>query len=138
MKKYLAIILLPVLVGFAWAGSDSFTNYPGTMSVWGVPGATKTVNVDNAARTIQALYEAGGGTWLGGYDSTIVPIGVLITCPTTDTRWAFGGSTPSATVGHVLPADSSWFLVGPAWISTGKGYGNTASDNVACQMTPVR
>ena len=136
MRKYIVILLLIALPVLAWAG-DSFNNYAGTIDVYGYPGATKTINVDNTASTFQTLYEAGGGTWLGGPDGASKPIGAFLTCPTTATRWAFGGSTPSATVGHVLPADGSWQFVSPYMMSTGKGYGNAASDNVACQLTPM-
>lgn len=136
MRKFVVIAVVILLAGYAWA-ENSFVNYPGNMPVWGYPGATKTVYVDNSAKTIQQMYEAGGGTWLGGHDSATRPIGMLIVCDTTETHWAFGGSTPSATLGIPLPADSSWQLIGPYWMSTGKGYGNTASDNVTCNMNPI-
>ena len=136
MKKIVLVALMIAVSGIAWAGDSSFTNYPGTLSVYGYPWPTKTVYVDNSAKTIQAMYEAGGGTWLGGYDGTITPIGMFITCATTATHWAFGGSTPSATLGHVFPADSSWHFINPNWMSTGKGFGAGATDNVTCQMTP--
>lgn len=136
MKKYILTIALIVLAGVVWAGENSFTDYPGGISVYGYPGDTKTVYVDNAASTIQAMYEAGGGTWLGGYDNTVAPIGMFITCATTATHWAFGASTPSATLGHPFPADSSWHFINPYWMSTGQGFGAAASDNVTCQMTP--
>jgi hypothetical protein len=137
MKKIVLVgLAIVIAAGTAWAGSDSFTNYPGTLSAWGYPGITKTVYIDNTAKTFQQHYERSGGTWLGGYDGTITPIGVFITCATTDTKWAFGGATPSATLGHVFPAGSSWHLVNPFYISTGKGFGNAATDNVTCQLTP--
>ena len=136
MKRYILILALLALAGTVWAAGDSFTDYKGTMTVWSYPGATKTVYVDNGARTLQSLYERAGGTWLGGNFTAHAPIGMFITCATTATHWAFGGSTPSATLGHVLPADSSWHFTGPFYMSTGKGYGATASDNVTCQMTP--
>ena len=136
MKKCLVVLILAVMVATAWAAGDSFTDYKGTMNVWSYPGPTKAVTVDNTAKTIQALYVAGGGTWLGGRFTTHAPIGMFITCATTATRWAFGGSTPSPTSGHILPADSSWHFTGPFYMSTGKGNSGTGTDNVTCQMTP--
>jgi len=138
MKKCLLVALLLALAGAAWAAGDSFTNYKGVLPVYGYPGPTKTVNVDNGARTIQSPYERGGGTWLNGQfsNSTHAPIGMFITCATTATHWVFGGSTPSATLGHPLPADGSWHFIQPFWMSTGKAFGAGAADNVTCHMTP--
>jgi hypothetical protein len=136
VKRYIVVFALLALAGVTWAAENSFTNYPGTLPVYGYPGPTLIVNVDNGARTLQSLYERGGGTWLGGPEGGVAPIGMFITCATTATHWTFGASTPSATAGHVLPADSSWHFINPYWMSTGKGYGAAASDNVTCQMTP--
>ena len=136
MKKYILILAVLALAGTAWAAGDSFTDFKGTMTVWSYPGATKSITVDNTAKTLQALYEAGGGTWLGGNFTAHAPIGMFVTCATTDSRWAFGGTTPSTTVGHILPAGSSWHFTGPFYMSTGKANSTSGTDNVTCMMTP--
>jgi hypothetical protein len=137
MRKYFVVLILCLVAATAWAAGDSFTDYKGVQSVYGYPGPTLTVYVDNGARTIQSTYERAGGTWVGGQMGSASPIGMYITCATTVTKWAFGGATPSATLGHPLAAATNWYFVNPFWMSTGKSYGNAASDNVTCQMTPV-
>lgn len=98
-----------------------------------VPGPTKDVYVDNVARTIQSLYERGGGTWLRGADT---PRSMLFSCATTAIRMGFGGSTPTVSTLHVFPANSSWDRKGKFWMSTGIFIAGGATDNVACAMTP--
>jgi hypothetical protein len=137
MRKFIIIpIIIVVLATFAWTAENSFTNYPGTLPVYGYPGPTKLVYIDNGSRTIQSIYERGGGTWLGGPEGGVAPIGMFITCATTTTHWAFGGDNASVTVGHIFPAGSSWHFINPFWMSTGRTFGAGATDNVTCQMTP--
>jgi hypothetical protein len=108
--------------------------YQGVLTTDGVPGLTKDVYVDNTARTIQSLYERGGGTW---DNSSRVPISMLFTCETKAIRMGFGGSTPTASTLHPFPADSSWDRRGRYFMSTGKFIAGGATDNVHCAMTPV-
>ena len=132
MKRFvLSVLLLASFASVCLAGD---------YMLWGVPMATKTVYVDNVARTFQSLYERGGGTWASadGTGAVTVPFGVFITCATTDTHWGFGGTAPTTAVGHYFPAGSSWNLLGGDFISSGKGIGAGATDNVTCQMTPQR
>lgn len=137
MRKYFVVLILCLMAATsAWAAGDSFTNYKGTLAVYGYPGPTKTVYIDNVSRTIQSIYERAGGTWIGGQMGSAAPIGMFITCATTETHWAFGGDNASVTVGHPLPAGSSWNFINPFWMSTGRTVGAGAADNVTCQMTP--
>lgn len=141
MKKLLFGILLAVLVlpTVLYSAESSIRNlgdrvYQGVMPTDGVPGLTKDVYVDNTARTIQSLYERGGGTW---DNSGRVPISMLFTCESKAIRVGFGGSTPTASTLHVFPADSSWDRKGRYFMSTGKFIAGAATDNVHCAMTPV-
>jgi len=138
MKKAFLCVLAVLILLPAWvrAGGNSLSRVDGEISILPHPGATKTINVDNVARTLQGLYENGGGTWLAE-DGTISPIGVIITCETNDTRWAFGGSTPTTALGHVFPADSSWILLGSGAIDSMMGISKEAADNTTCQSTPL-
>ena len=106
--------------------------YQAVVPVQGIPrSAPAIVYIDNVAKTIQALFEAAGGTYLGGNDNTLAPIGALIKCETKDTRWGWD-VTPTTTLGLLVPADASWVISGPNWMSTGKAIAAGATDNVAC------
>jgi hypothetical protein len=146
MKKLFALMVLVTVIAFsANAISADYISIPtpgsqgmprtfqATIPLWGNPGLTKTVNVDNVARTIRSIYERGGGTYLAG---GAPPIGALITCESKNTRWAFGGTTPTTTVGNLFPADYSWHIPGPWYMSSGQAISTVSSDNVTCQMTP--
>jgi hypothetical protein len=146
LTKKLAFLLFLVflVVGTASADTPSINQgtqtglWTGTVPVLGWPGPTKTVTVDNTARTIQSIYENGGGSWLrGGLASTdtIAPSGMIFTCKSSETRFAFGGSTPTASTMHSFPADASFILMGPGLMSTGKWI--AASGNTSCGMTPL-
>jgi len=144
MRKTLALLVaLSVVVFTTFAFAEFPSIQPGsftgpstaTVPLWGQPGATKTVYVDNTARSIASLITRAGGSFMGGVGGGLVPIGAFISCATTVTHWAFGGTSPTTAVGHTFPADSSWHLPGPFYVSTGMGIGAGASDNVACQMT---
>lgn len=124
-----ALLMVFVLVGTAFAVSPAPTVLVGAS----VPGPTKDVYVDNVARTVQSLYERGGGTWLRGTKS---PISMLFSCASKAIRMGFGGSTPTVSTLHVFPADSSWDRKGSFWMSTGIFIAGGATDNVACAMTP--
>jgi len=145
MKKYLvAISILAIFAGVVYAADSSSIAYRGNdaipdrfggvMPLAGKTPRTTMIYVDNTASTISTLVARDGGTYLGGSDNTLTPIAATISCPTTATRWSFQ-TTPSATVGHVLPADGSWQVSGPDAIGYLKGYGNAASDNVTCAVT---
>lgn len=136
MKKAILCLIAVLALFPAWlsAGGDSLSRVNGSISILPHPGATKTINVDNVARTLQGLYENGGGAWLSG---TTSPIGVILTCETNDTRWAFGGSTPTTALGHELPADSSWVLLGAGAIDSMMGISSGETDNTVCQSTPL-
>lgn len=130
MKKIFWMFLPLILVAtLALGGSSDY---------WGETGATKTIHVDNVARSFQTLYTNAGGTW--AYTDTAgkvrSPNGVFITCETLATRWGFGGTTPTTSLGHVFTQDSSWHLAGENYVLTGKGIASGATDNVTCQMTP--
>ena len=141
-----ALVFLLVSVGPALADTPSITQgtqagtYSATASVLGWPGPTKTVTVDNVARTIQAIYEAAGGRWLRGgatATDTISPIGMIFTCDNKATRFAFGGSDPTPTTMHAYPADISWALMGPGLMSTGKWISVSTTISTQCGMTPL-
>jgi hypothetical protein len=106
----------------------------GMVPLSGAPAAGVTIHVDNVARTLQALVENEGGTWLSGGTA---PIGVLLTCRSKDISIYFGGSTPTASVGVPLVAGQAWQILGPTWVSTMKAISATA-DNVACPTHLIR
>ena len=109
------------------------STYQATVHVMGSPGETKTIHVDNVARTARQLYENGGGTWLNGGSA---PFGFFLSCESKDIRIAFGGSTASTTLGHKFPAEGSWIQPGIDWITYSSWHSASATDNVTCQFTP--
>jgi hypothetical protein len=127
----MAFALPPTILPPGVQGMPS--TYQPTVPVMGRPGLTKTVHVDNVARTAQQLYVGGGGTWLNGGSA---PFGFLLTCESKDIRIAFGGSTASGTLGHKFPAENSWLPPGFYWTSTASLRAISVSDNVVCQFTP--
>ena len=128
MKKILVVAFLVIATGC----------FAGDFVYWGTPGPTKTVYVDNVAKSLQTLYTNAGGTWVltdtAGVKRT--PSQVFITCESKATKWGFGGTTPTTTLGHTFTADSSWHLPGERYIGTAMGISTVVSDNVTCQMTP--
>lgn len=145
MKKYLvAIMLLAVFAGVIYAADSSSIaprgldtipdRFGGIVSLIGKTPRSSPCNVDNVARTLQAIFVAGGGTYLGGSDNTLTPIAATISCPDNATRWGFGIS-PSTTVGHKLTAGTWWQFSGPDAMALLKGINNVATDNAACTIT---
>lgn len=148
MKKILVFVAILVLAGAVYAADQSTVAIPGgagggqapqTFSgmvlMQGKPGATKAVTVDNTAKSVKTLIEAAGGAFYGGTDGTLVPIGILLTCEDSATRWAFGGTAPTqAGVGHELAADSSWSWSNPQMVGTMQGI-STDNTNDVCQIT---
>lgn len=145
MKRILAVLfIMAVCAGTAF----SFDRYtPGRIGTQGayqavVPlqgnprSAPGVVHIDNVARTIQALFVAAGGTYLGGTDNTMSPIAALLACDSVAVRLGFG-ITPTATIGTPFPAASSWILPGPTWVSTGMAIAAGATDNAACSIVLV-
>jgi len=145
MKRILiSLALVVVLVGTAFA-FDRYT--PGRASakdafqavvpLQGVPrSAPGVVYIDNTARTIQSLFERAGGTYLGGTDNVMAPIGALLVCDSVAVRLGFN-ITPTTTVGTPFPAAASWILPGPDWVSGGKAIAAGATDNAACSIVLV-
>jgi hypothetical protein len=145
MKRFFAVLVavlfvvgVPVLAfseppTIVPPGSYGLPNYyQATVSVHGVPGKTVTFTVDNTARTMQALYEGAGGTWI---QAGVAPFEFLLTCENQDIRIAFGGATASATLGHRFASDGSWLQPGRHWMSSASLRSVTDSASV-CQFTP--
>ncbi len=150
MKKNLSIILVVAIIalsGMAQGEDRSSVSmnpmpgaatmqapsyFQGVIPLSGVPSPGLTIYVDNTAKTLQALWEAAGGTWLGGTGNTLSPIVALIVCRSKDINFFFGGSTPTFTTGVPFVAGSSYVIPGAQWVSTMKLISTTASDNVAC------
>jgi hypothetical protein len=142
MKRFLIVIFLLAAVAVSALSADRYTPgrssakdaYQGVVAVQGIPrSAPGIVYIDNTARTIQSLFERAGGTYLGGTaDNALAPIGLLVVCESKDVRWAFGGVTPTTSLGVLVPAAASWVMSGPTWVSTGKAIAAGATDNVAC------
>lgn len=105
------------------------------VSIYGDPGDTVTYTfTDNAAVTLQAAYEAGGGTWLSNGRP---PVGVLLSCETQAARISVGGATASETLGH--PCSSTNFrILNQGWISTMKIAPDTAGSFPVLQISLER
>jgi hypothetical protein len=144
MKKLLvAISVLAIFAGVIYAADSSSVAHQRSLSIpdrfeGAVPLAGKAprtwqITIDNVARTLDNAVTAASGTYLGGTDNTLTPIAATISCEDADTIWAFQ-TTPTATVGHVLTADSSWQMSGPDAIGYLKGI-RAATDNASCAVT---
>ena len=147
MKRYLvAISIIALFAGVIYAadsssiaprGNDAIPDrFGGVVTLTGKTPRTTPCNVDNVARTLQAIVVAGGGTYLGGSDNTLTPIAATISCTDNATRWGFG-ITPSTTVGHKMSAATwpPWQISGPDAIGLMKGIAAGATDNNSCAIT---
>lgn len=136
----LAALFIVTMVGITYSSDQPSIGvgspFVGSVPMQGSPGATKAVTVDNTVRTVYTLVTTAGGSWMGGANGTLLPIGVLLSCSTTDTRWAFGGTSPTTTVGHLLPAGGSWSWSNTNMIDSMRGI-STTGDNTAvnCSIT---
>lgn len=142
MKKLLVLFLVFSFVGVVYAGQSSVSpagyayppaTFQGTVTLTGNPGATKNVSVDNVVRTIAELITTAGGTFMA---NGVTPIGALISCDAAVTKWAFGGTSPSATIGHDLLNDAGvrLHLASPEYVATAKA-SNVSGDNTAVTCT---
>jgi len=141
MKKCLIACFALCIAGVVWADQSSVSpagytypppSYQGVVTISGKPGATKNVSVtDNTAVTLPAIFATAGGTFL---NNGVTPIGAWISCVTDATHWTFGGTTPSATVGHALPAGTWLVLSNPEAVSTAKIFGKDGGA-IVCVVT---
>ena len=145
MKKYLvAISILALFAGVIYAADSSsiaprgFDSIPdrfgGVMPLAGKSPRTTQVTLDNTARTLDNLVVTGSGTYLGGSDNTLTPIAATISCETVDTQWAFT-TTPTAAIGHVLAAGSSWQPSGPNALALLRGRNTADGASATCAVT---
>jgi len=144
MKRLLVVIFILAAVGVIYAADSSsiaprgFDTIPdrfgGVMPLVGKSPRTIQVTVDNTARTLDNLVVTGGGTYLGGSDNTLTPIAATISCETVDTQWAFT-TTPTADVGHVLAAGSSWQPSGPNALALLRGRNTADGASATCAIT---
>ena len=137
MRKIFSVVGITILLSCVFV-SNSF---PADFILWGTPGATKKVYVDNVARTLRSTYERGGGTWIytDASGTKRTPYRMFITCEgSKKIRWAFGGTTPEIdnTVGHAFPENGSWPLPGERYLESAIVISAVATDNVVCQETP--
>lgn len=148
MKKYLVLFcaICFTVSGVVFAADTSSLSphgsigvgipdrYQGAVPLAGKAPRTTQVTVDNTARTLDNLVVTGGGTYLGGSDNTLTPIAATISCETVATQWAFT-TTPTATLGHVLAADSSWQPSGPDALALLKGRNSADGASATCAIT---
>jgi hypothetical protein len=142
---FLAIIILFVFPAVSFSETPSIAPatgsvfgrvglYPAAVPITGKTPRTWQVTVDNTARTLDNLVVTGSGTYLGGSDNTLTPIAATISCETTDTQWAFT-TTPTADLGHVLAAGSSWQPSGPDALALLRGRNTADGASASCAVT---
>ena len=122
MKKLYVLVML--LAAFIVMGASVF-------SIQGTPVSnTYTLTGDNAV-TLQAAWEAAGGTWL----STGPPIAVTLQTETNGARLGCGGDTPTVdNVGTVFTAGTSGRFAHPAAASSMKICPSTTGANPKIHM----
>ena len=148
MKRFLVVLsilaILAIFAGVLYAADSSsiaprgFNTIPdrfgAAIVLIGKTPRTTQVTVDNTARTLDNLVVTGSGTYLGGSDNTLTPIAATISCETTDTQWAFT-TTPTADLGHVLAAGSSWQPSGPDALALLRGRNTAYGASATCAVT---
>jgi len=106
MKK--VCILGVLLAAVIFMGASTFI-------IQGTPVSNTYTLVDNTAITLQAAWEAAGGTWL----NTGPPVAITLTTETYGARLGFGGNIPTVGgVGTPFPAGTSGRFSHPAAAST--------------------
>ena len=114
MKRFYIPVLL--VIALVVMGASTF-------SIQGTQVSNTRTLTDNAAVTLQAAWEAAGGTWL----NTGPPVAVTLTTETYGARIGFGGNTPTVdNVGTPFPAGTSGRFSHPAAASTMKICPSTA------------
>jgi len=144
MKRFfVALSVVAIFAGVIYAAdSASVANqrnttipdrFGGVVPLIGKTPRTTQVTVNDTARTLDNLVVTGSGTYLGGSDNTLTPIAATISCESYATMWAFQ-TTPTASVGHKIPADGSWQPSGPDALGYLRGI-RDGTDNVSCAIT---
>lgn len=133
MRKALGILAIPflaiLLAGGVFAAEQPTITVPLEESV----NPSVTITVDNTSSTLQEMVVTAGGSWKGGANRSLYPVALLLTCDTTATRWYFGGSVPTALVGHKFPADGSWNELGVESLASMRGI--TTGSDASCAVT---
>jgi hypothetical protein len=134
MKRFLLSLLALVISVSAYGAVYNYGKATPSVSLLGDPGGThKYTFSSDTAVTLQAAYEAGGGTWIVGGRP---PSGVLITVETNGIRFTLGNSTPSVdNVGHVLDSGTSIRLFNTGMIESMKACNKSAGSNGVMQIT---
>lgn len=117
MKRlfFLLLFLLMALPAFA---------LDPVISVQGRPAATYSVASTNTAQSLNA-------TQLGAF----TPIAALITCETNSVRFAFGGTTPTTSLGHLLAAGESLRVANGGMVRSFKFISAEADTHGTLQVT---
>ena len=124
MKRLMILAMLVLLPLGLYA-------YDPVLVIQGSPGATIAETTSDSA---QSLATGLSTNILVSGSKTIVA--VLITCEANNIRFAFGGTTPTASLGHILYKGQSIRLTNAAAIRTFKYINDDAGSNALLHITP--